>query len=406
MKSHSANKYINFKLSFQKIFFSIYKKIKYFVSNYRVKIFIIAAIFILLAASIMLFVERKYNEGYGGFLDAVYWTVVSVTSTGYGDISPKTPLGRFLTIFILLCGVIFIGSVGGIITSFLVERQLKEGKGLKTLDKMQNHFIICGWREGMEDFILELLKMNPEFTSEQIVLINMQNPDDIEALKNNPNLMDLQFVYGDFVEESTLQRANIKKAERIMVFADTTTAGSPQEADARTVMAIMTIDALNKNIYSCAEIFDKKFKRHLEISHCNEIILSRNYSKMILTNATSASGISHVISELLNVESNARMLSVTFPQEFISKTFKELQIYYERLDGSILIGMLENAGNVFLQKREALKEAQKTPDISKLVDNLKYIKTMIANKPVINPSGNYLLKKNSRAIIIEHSKAI
>ncbi|HOK40953.1 MAG TPA: ion channel [bacterium] len=380
------------------------KLIKFFiVSNQDIKILVSGIIFILLVGFLFLTLEKKYNDGYGSFLDSVYWTVVSVTTVGYGDISPKTATGRFLTIFILFIGVALVGVITGKITSFLVERRLKEGRGLGEIEHLKNHFIICGWCDNMANFLIEILKVNNEFTSDQLVLINTHSQDEIAELKNIPELRYLHFIYGDFVEENVLKRANIKNASRIMVLADTAMANSIQEVDARTVMAIMTIDSLNKNIYSCAEILDPKFKKHLEISHCNEIILSRNYSRMLLTNATTASGISHVVSHILDVDSSARMISVDFPDSFISKTFAELKAYFESLDGSILIGILENAGNVFQQKREALKEAQKTPDISKLVSNLKNIKEIISNKPVINPGPNYIIKKHSKAIIVEPS---
>ena len=48
-------------------------------------------------------------------------------------------------------------------------------------------------------------------------------------------------------------------------------------------------------------------------------------------------------------------------------------------------------------------EAQMTPDISKLVENLKTVKQLIPNNPVINPGRDYEVKKNSKAIVIELS---
>ncbi len=68
-----------------------------------------------------------------------------------------------------------------------------------------------------------------------------------------------------------------------------------------------------------------------------------------------------------------------------------------------MIGLLENTGNFFQRKKEAIREAQKTPDISTLVDNLKTVKSLVANLPMINPRTDYIIKKYSRAIIIEGS---
>jgi voltage-gated potassium channel len=65
---------------------------------------------------------------------------------------------------------------------------------------------------------------------------------------------------------------------------------------------------------------------------------------------------------------------------------------------------LENTGNFFMRKKEALEEAQKTPDISKLIDSLKMVKTLLPNLPVINPEPEYEIKKYTKAIIIESGK--
>jgi len=53
-----------------------------------------------------------------------------------------------------------------------------------------------------------------------------------------------------------------------------------------------------------------------------------------------------------------------------------------------------------------LQEAQKTPDISKLVDNLRIVKTMMPNCPVLNPDKKYIIKNFSKAVLIEGSSEI
>jgi voltage-gated potassium channel len=146
---------------------------------------------------------------------------------------------------------------------------------------------------------------------------------------------------------------------------------------------------------------DSKYVRYLRFSNCDEIILSSEYNKSLIANASAGSGISHVISELLNVNADVSITTVDIPKKLVGKSFVELSKYYTEKDRSILIGLLENTGNFFMRKQEALKEAQKTPDISKLVDSLKMVKTLLPNLPVINPEPGYEIKKYTMAIIIE-----
>jgi voltage-gated potassium channel len=59
-----------------------------------------------------------------------------------------------------------------------------------------------------------------------------------------------------------------------------------------------------------------------------------------------------------------------------------------------------------VRKREALKEAQMNPDISKLIPDLRSVKTISANDPIINPPRDYIVNKYSRAIIITNPVSI
>ena len=107
----------------------------------------------------------------------------------------------------------------------------------------------------------------------------------------------------------------------------------------------------------------------------------------------SSTGVAHVINQLIDVDSTTPILVKDFPPEYIGRTFADVSRYFMDLDGTITIGILENTGNLFQRKQEALKEAQKTPDISKLVQNLTEVKELRGNDPVINPPPDYVVKK-------------
>jgi voltage-gated potassium channel len=233
------------------------------------------------------------------------------------------------------------------------------------------------------------------------VLINKADQELIENIRSVEALKYINFIHGDYIDERVLQRANLKSAKRVLILADRLVEGSAQEVDARTVMTVLTVKSISKSVYVCAELMDSKYVRYLRFSNCDEIILSSEYNKLLIANASAGTGISHVISELLNVNIGSNINTVELPKNFIGKKFFELQEYYRDKGNSILIGLLENTGNFFMRKKEALDEAQKTPDISKLIDSLKMVKTLLPNQPVINPEPGYEIKKYSMAIVIE-----
>jgi hypothetical protein len=66
----------------------------------------------------------------------------------------------------------------------------------------------------------------------------------------------------------------------------------------------------------------------------------------------------------------------------------------------VLIGILENTGNRHRIKEQALRQAQKTPDVRRLVENLRAVKEIRCNYPIFNPEASYVLQEGSLAIVL------
>lgn len=345
-------------------------------------------------------VDAAKSSNIDSLPNAVWWSFVTATTVGYGDYYPKTSAGRLSGILLMFFGIVLAGVVTGNIASALVEKQLKEGRGLKDI-KLKNHFIICGWKRDMPDILSHIMEKNRNFLASEFVLINTADPSEIDNLRSDPRFAHVNYIHGDYIDERVLNRANLKDAARVIVFADRLIQGSVQEVDSRTVMTVITVKSLSKTIYVCAELLDEKFERYLRTSNCDEIIMSTEYNRSIIANASAGSGISQVISELLSVNADVSIQTHEIPARFINKTFGELFDFYLAKNRTILIGILENTGNFYTRKTEAIRDAQKTPDISKLVDNLKYVKQLVPNMPVINPTSDYVITHYTRAIIIE-----
>jgi voltage-gated potassium channel len=363
---------------------------------------VLAAILLVLTFSSVgvLFFEYGDNQSFGNLWDAMWWTLVTAATVGYGDKVPSTAGGKLVAVLVMLLGVGLLGIITGRIASWLVEWKIKEGSGLADQKKAKKHFIVCGWKNEMVSVLEDILKVNQGLSDEDIVLVSMAEPAEVENLRSRPDLQNVRFVRGDYVDETVLLRANIKQAAKVLVLADNSVQASDQEVDSRTVMTVLTIKTISKEVYVCVELIDAKFKRYLEKVHCDEIILSREYNRILLANATSASGIAHIVHGLLHVD-GGRLVTQNFPAHFIGDTFVNLSRYFMEAENSILIGILENTGNIFQRKREALREAQKTPDISRLVANLQDVKELKGNQPVFNPGPDYQIKSYSRAILIQ-----
>lgn len=88
---------------------------------------VVFTIFILIMVcifgSIMYLIERDVNQNFDSIPRSMYWAIVTITTVGYGDISPSTPFGQFIATIIMLMGYVIIAVPTGIVTSSLMQQK-------------------------------------------------------------------------------------------------------------------------------------------------------------------------------------------------------------------------------------------------------------------------------------------
>ena len=120
-----------------------------FKRNYLSKV-ILGIIFIWISGAIIIsFIEPGT---FSNFRDSLWWTIVTMTTVGYGDMAPITGYGRILAVLIMLCGISLIAVVTGTMSSIFTTRKIMEGKGLGNIS-LKKHTLICGWNNNITDLI-------------------------------------------------------------------------------------------------------------------------------------------------------------------------------------------------------------------------------------------------------------
>lgn len=373
----------------------------FFTSSY-----ILWGIILFLSLFILMFIifvsEQKTNSEINSLFDAIWYTLVTITTVGYGDIAPTSVIGRITAMILLIAGVAIFGALSGKFASFLFERQQKKDRGLLKMTNMKNHFLILGWKQNFSKILEGILYANPEIPAEKMVLLNNAPLSEIEVIKSDERFKNINFLHGDFTDEGTLLKAQLSTADRAVILADTSENFSTLEIDSRTVLAVITIKNLNPKIYCVAEILDTKFEKHLTLAHCDEIILSSDYEQNLLVKASAGKGMSHILRELISDDNDSGILIENIPDKFIGKPYQDFKNSLTS-QKDILIGLLENTGNFYKRRKEALAEAQKNPDIEKIVSNLKKVKTLKSNEPYFAPDDSYIIPSNAKAIFIHGS---
>jgi voltage-gated potassium channel len=172
-------------------------------------------------------------EGWS-FVDSFYTTIITLTTVGYGDFTPRTAEGKIFAVFIIIFGVGMMFYSLVLMAETFIEARLRNllgrGKLEKTIEKMNNHYIICGG--GRIGFLICRELMAGKMPC--VVIDN--NPEVIQKAQ------DEGFIYckGDATQDKVLIEAGIKRAKGIVCVLP---------SDAENLYVILTAKELNQQIY-------------------------------------------------------------------------------------------------------------------------------------------------------------
>jgi voltage-gated potassium channel len=348
--------------------------------------------------------EHPSNRTITHLGDALYWAVISMTTTGYGDISPITPAGRVVAVIVVVSGLLLFSMVTATVASVFVEKKIREGKGLETL-KTKDHILLCGWNNNAEEVIDGLLRSMPE-KKLVLVLLNELTEEEVESLKYKYRQQEFRFLRGDFTHEEVLARANIARAHAAILLADTSGRHSLEKADERTILGTLAIKSLSPEAKTCAELLNPENKQHLRRANVDEIIVRGEHIGNLLAGAATSPGLPRVISNLLSPLEENNLWKVEIPQPFIGKPVAELAAYFKKEKQALLIALLSEQKGLDL-------EHILTDDFS-AIDLFIKKKFEEAGKDVlgkqeriittINPEDTVLLTENDSAVVIARQR--
>ncbi len=270
--------------------------------------------------------------------DAVWFGLVSMTTVGYGDLTPVTPLGR------LVAGVMILGGIGllgagttATIASILVARRIREERGLVEI-RASGHLIVCGWGQHAER-VLDSLTAAGRGTS--IVLVGEL---DIEAASDLlARYRGVRLVRGDPAVVATLERANVRHAVGAIVLGDASRPG----ADERTALVTLALKSVRPDLPVTAEALDLKGESHLRRAGADEVVTSGEFNAFLLSSAIAEPGIPAVVRPLLS-QGASSLRRVAIPPEHVGRTFGELARAMRDHDGTLLIAIVSEAKGLTL----------------------------------------------------------
>lgn len=296
------------------------------------------AVLLFVGASAVFVAESSAPHGtIRGFGDALWYGLATITTIGYGDVTPVTPAGRIASIVLMFGGVGLVSVFTATFASVLVTQRIREGRGLDRV-RTKGHLIVCGWSQYAER-VLEALAVAGK--DQQVVLVNELPEQDLSELAMR--LRGAHVVRGDPGSEITLDRANVREAAAAIVLADPSRPG----ADERTALVTLTLKSLRPDLIVTAEAVDLKSEAHLRRAGADEVVTSGEFNAFLLSSATAAPGIPAVVRPLLSHGANS-LRRVPIPAEHVGRTFGELSRWVRERDGTLLIAIVSEAKGLTL----------------------------------------------------------
>lgn len=271
--------------------FRIFGKIRVAPSIGPMRVGLLVAVLIWYASSGFLYFELEGQPDLG-WPDAVWWSVVTMATVGYGDLFPRSLGGRYLIgIPTMIFGISVLGYVLSTVASFLVERRTRELKGLRTVS-VHDHLVIVHFPSLQR--VMEVVDQfrNDAMTSESaIVLVDAH----LDELPPELEVRAVRFVRGNPTSERTLRDASAQHASRALILA--LRPGDPTSDHASLAVAL-TLEKLWPELHTVAECVDPEHVPLLERCGCDSVVCLEELASRLLVQESMDPGVKELIRQL------------------------------------------------------------------------------------------------------------
>lgn len=299
---------------------------------------------VLLGGTSLYLAEHAANPGLNSLSDGLWWALVTITTVGFGDISPVTAVGRAVGAVMMIAGMFSLALFAGIVGHSLLHAVLGIREEQFRMSNYIDHVIVCGYDPGVRLLLDALLDELDPAEHPLVVFAEGERPADLPA--------EISFVSGDPTKESELGKVRpTHAAAAVLVGARRV---PPQQADARTVLTAFTLRSYLARqpaaarrrlpLYVVAEILDSENVEHARTAGADEVIETTRLGFSLVAHAIAIPGTGALVSRVATAGAHSIWVGVVPEGEDWPPTFGALSRELKRRQGVLLLGLRGAAG--------------------------------------------------------------
>ena len=304
--------------------------------------FSVLGVEVLLGGVSFYLIEAGRNPAMTGVADGLWWALVTLTTVGFGDISPVTLLGRAVGSVLMIGGMFTLALFAGIVGTTLLGSLLTLREEQFRMSRDIDHLVICGYNPGARMLLDALREELPEDAQLVIFAAGERGPD-VPA--------EFTWVSGDPTKESELDKVRLTHASSLVIVGDR--ALPPQQADAVTILTVFTARRYlsahattarrTRPLYVVAEILEAENVDHALTAGADEVIETTRLGFSLVAHAVTMPGTAAIMSRVATVGAHSLYLGRVPDGVQAPLPFGELARQIKDAQGAMVIGVRDPA---------------------------------------------------------------
>jgi len=265
-------------------------------------------------------------------IDSMFMTTITLATVGYSEVNAISPEGRIFTVILIIFGVSLFLYIAGNTVQFLVEGRIRVILGRrkleKTISRLSDHYIICGYGRVGRGLCQYLLQKNLK------VLVVEKDETCIQAMEDD----HIPYIIGEANEEENLEKAGITRARGLL---------SVLGSDPNNVFVVLISKQLNPNLFVVARANQEMSKKTLESAGADKVISPYDLGARRMAHAilrptvidflemAFADKDTDINFEEIPVAANCKLANTTLMESQIRKDLDVLIIAIKKVDGTM-----------------------------------------------------------------------